>query len=89
VEQRVAIEAQATAGGQAWAASQPELDIRQLVIIRPPGSVTSGLLQRLAHLPAYGDLLLTLTVHRVKVRYKKFFWIEDLIRLVEETASGR
>ena len=24
---------------------------------------------------------------RVQVRYKKFFWIEDLIRLVEESAS--
>jgi GTP cyclohydrolase I len=24
----------------------------------------------------------------VKVRFKKFFWIEDLIRLVEESASG-
>jgi GTP cyclohydrolase I len=24
---------------------------------------------------------------RVNVRYKKFFWIEDLIRLVEESAS--
>ena len=24
---------------------------------------------------------------RIQVRYKKFFWIEDLIRLVEESAS--
>jgi GTP cyclohydrolase I len=24
---------------------------------------------------------------RIQVRYKKFFWIEDLIRLVEECAS--
>ena len=68
VEQR---EAPAAAGGQARAASQPDLDTRPLVIIRPPGSVTSGLLQQLAHLPAYGDLLLTLTAHRVKVRYKQ------------------
>jgi lipopolysaccharide transport system permease protein len=33
--------------------------------------VTAGLLQELARLPGYWDLLLTLTVHRVKVRYKQ------------------
>jgi lipopolysaccharide transport system permease protein len=33
--------------------------------------LTTGLLQQLLHLPSYLDLLVTLTVHRVKVRYKQ------------------
>jgi len=28
------------------------------------------------------------SIVRVDVRFKKFFWIEDLIRLVEDSASG-
>ena len=50
---------------------QTASDPRPVTIIKPPGSITAGLLQHLVHLPAYGDLLLTLTVHRVKVRYKQ------------------
>lgn len=44
---------------------------RPLSVIRPPGSVTAGLPQHVAQLPAYWSLLVTLTVHRVKVRYKQ------------------
>lgn len=54
-----------------WGASAGEGLDRPLTIIRPPGALTAGLLQQVRHLPAYGDLLLALTVHRVKVRYKQ------------------
>lgn len=59
-----------TPGAAAWRARRGSLD-RPVVVIRPPGSVTTGLLQHLRHLPDYLDLLVTLTVHRVKVRYKQ------------------
>lgn len=64
------IEAQAASDG--WATSADGTpDSRPQIVIRPPGSLTSGLWQQLLHLPSYADLLLTLTVHRVKVRYKQ------------------
>src|SRR5918999_5279376 len=44
---------------------------RRTTVIRPP-SLTAGRLWRsIALLPRYGDLLLTLTAHRIKVRYKQ------------------
>jgi lipopolysaccharide transport system permease protein len=60
----------ATAEGE-WRPAASESDRRPVVVIRPPRSITTGLLQQVTHLPAYWDLLLTLTVHRVKVRYKQ------------------
>lgn len=46
-------------------------DLPPLVVLRPPGSVLAGLRAHLGRLPGYDSLLLTLTVHRVKVRYKQ------------------
>lgn len=40
-------------------------------VIRPAGSVSSGLIAHLAHLPHYSDLLYTLSVHRINVRYRQ------------------
>ncbi len=48
-----------------------DVDSRPVVVLRPPGSVVSGLLAQLKRLPGYWDLLWTLTVHRVRVRYKQ------------------
>lgn len=47
------------------------IDDRAVIVIRPPASGTAGLLRHIADLPGYRDLLLTLTVHRIKVRYKQ------------------
>ncbi len=57
--------------GGAWAASEREPDSRPVVVLRPPSSVLTGLGAHLLRLPRYSDLLWTLTVHRVKVRYKQ------------------
>jgi lipopolysaccharide transport system permease protein len=54
-----------------WQADPAAEERRPEFVIRPPGSITAGLLPHLAHLPAYWSLLLTLTVHRIKVRYKQ------------------
>ncbi len=55
----------------AWEGASQADHARPVVILRPPGSVLTGLLAHLARLPRYSDLLWTLTVHRVKVRYKQ------------------
>ncbi len=44
---------------------------RPVVVLRPPGSVLTGLVAHLRRLPRYSELLWTLTMHRVKVRYKQ------------------
>jgi lipopolysaccharide transport system permease protein len=67
----VAIQAHAAARESEWTVAASESDARPLVVIRPPGPATSGLFQQLARLPEYWDLLVTLTVHRIKVRYKQ------------------
>lgn len=67
----MAFDADVSAVDRDWHPSAPDTDRRPVTIIRPPGSITSGLLQQIAHLPGYWDLLVTLTVHRVKVRYKQ------------------
>ncbi len=54
-----------------WRAAPEGADARPLVILRPPGSVVTGLWAHLVRLPGYWDLLWTLTVHRVRVRYKQ------------------
>ncbi len=46
-------------------------DDRRVVVLRPPQSVLTGLWSHLLRLPRYSDLLWTLTVHRIKVRYKQ------------------
>ncbi len=48
-----------------------DFDNRAVVVLRPPGSVITGLLAHLVRLPRYWDLLWALTVHRVRVRYKQ------------------
>lgn len=47
------------------------VDERPIVVLRPPSSVFAGLLPHLRRLPRYGNLLWTLTEHRVRVRYKQ------------------
>lgn len=61
------------AADRGWEGALPdETASRPVVVIRPPGRVTGRLLlQQVRALPAYGDLLRTLTVHRIKVRYKQ------------------
>jgi lipopolysaccharide transport system permease protein len=44
---------------------------RPLTVIRPPSVSRPRLLQQLRRLPQYGDLLRTLTAHRIRVRYKQ------------------
>ncbi len=44
---------------------------RRIRVLRPPSFSPIGLLGNLATLLQYRDLLLTLTVHRIKVRYKQ------------------
>lgn len=71
---RLTAQADSTSGSGVearWPRALPEAPARDEVIIRPPASVTAGLLHHLAGLPSYWDLLLTLTVHRIKVRYKQ------------------
>jgi lipopolysaccharide transport system permease protein len=46
-------------------------DGRRMTIIRPPSLSRLGLFDNLAELAHYKDLLYTLTVHRIKVRYKQ------------------
>lgn len=67
----MAVEGNAAAAGQDWRGVTAATDRRPVVVIRPPGALSAGLLQQVAHLPAYWDLLVTLTVHRIKVRYKQ------------------
>jgi lipopolysaccharide transport system permease protein len=55
----------------AWRRSPVVADARRVVVLRPPGSVLTGLLAHLSRLPRYRDLLWTLTVHRIRVRYKQ------------------
>ena len=50
-------------------AAQPEC--RPLTLIRPPAFTWQAAWRSVAQLPRYGDLLLTLTAHRIKVRYKQ------------------
>ncbi len=47
------------------------IDDRPVTVFRPPAPVLSGLWVHLRRLPRYRDLLWTLTLHRVKVRYKQ------------------
>ena len=44
---------------------------RPVTVVRPPAASLGGLLRDLGKLARYRDLLHTLTVHRVKVRYKQ------------------
>ncbi len=52
---------------QATASSQP----RRVKILRAPSFSPKGLVNNITDLADYADLLLTLTVHRIKVRYKQ------------------
>ncbi len=55
-----------------WSAGIAELaDERPTTVLRPPSSVLTGLWRHVVRLPSYGNLLWTLTEHRVKVRYKQ------------------
>jgi lipopolysaccharide transport system permease protein len=45
--------------------------VRPLTVIRPPAFTWQTAWRSLAALPRYTDLLLTLTAHRIKVRYKQ------------------
>jgi len=51
---------------------------RRTSVIRPPTLLAANLLQDLAKLAQYRDLLFTLSIHRIKVRYKQsvlgIFW---------------
>ncbi|MDQ3257046.1 MAG: ABC transporter permease, partial [Acidobacteriota bacterium] len=44
---------------------------RRVTVIRAPAFSFAGMLQQLTKLVEYRDLLYTLTVHRIKVRYKQ------------------
>ena len=48
-----------------------DIEPRRLKIIRAPSFSLKGLAANIADLAGYADLLYTLTVHRVKVRYKQ------------------
>jgi lipopolysaccharide transport system permease protein len=52
-------------------ASQSLATLRRQVVIRPPSLTRLNLVANLCKLWQYRDLLYTLTVHRVKVRYKQ------------------
>ena len=65
------LEAPVAATSAAWQPTAEVDDDRRVVVLRPPQSVLAGLWSHLRRLPHYSDLLWTLTVHRVKVRYKQ------------------
>jgi len=54
-----------------WRSAPSIAGNRRAVVLRPPGSISGSLWPHLRRLPGYGDLLWTLTAHRVKVRYKQ------------------
>jgi lipopolysaccharide transport system permease protein len=45
--------------------------MRSVTILRPPSPLGFGLLRQLGRLPQAADLLYTLTLHRIRVRYKQ------------------
>jgi lipopolysaccharide transport system permease protein len=51
--------------------AQALVEPRRTTVIRPPSLSAARLWRSIALLPRYGDLLLTLTAHRIKVRYKQ------------------
>lgn len=68
----LSLETAASAAAPArWQPAPDIADDRRLVVLRPPASVLTGLWSHLVRLPRYSDLLWTLTVHRIKVRYKQ------------------
>jgi len=52
-------------------ANDQEVEIRPTTVIRAPSLSLSALFQALRRLAQYRDLLVTLSVHRLKVRYKQ------------------
>jgi lipopolysaccharide transport system permease protein len=59
------------ATGQLKAFPGPPAKARRLITIRPPALTVSGMVRDLRKLVQYRDLLYTLSVHRIKVRYKQ------------------
>jgi lipopolysaccharide transport system permease protein len=60
-----------TTSPQSGTGSFSEPRFRQVYVIRPPSLLGMNLLQDLSKLRQYGDLLYTLSLHRIKVRYKQ------------------
>lgn len=56
--------------GDAAAATRPD-GLRRVRVLRPPSFSPAGLMYSLTDLWQYRDLLYTLSVHRIKVRYKQ------------------
>ena len=61
----------ARGGGGGVAAEQARAEPPRVKVIRPPTFSPTGLLRGLALLADYADLLRTLSLHRIKVRYKQ------------------
>lgn len=59
------------ARGGGAGAEQTRAEPRRVKVIRPPSFSPTGLLRGLALLADYADLLRTLSLHRIKVRYKQ------------------
>ncbi len=59
------------ARGGGVAAEQARAEARRVKVIRPPSLSPAGLLRGLSVLADYADLLRTLSLHRIKVRYKQ------------------
>jgi len=62
--------------GYTWTSPAPETVMspageRRVTVIRPPALFRYSLIRNLIELIHYRDLLLTMTVHRIKVRYKQ------------------
>lgn len=57
--------------GTSPAHRHPDLDARPLHVLGPPRLSLAQLRRSLAALPRYGDLLVVLTLHRFKVRYRQ------------------
>lgn len=56
---------------QSLAGPAQAVHVRRVKIIRPPAFSATGILSGLASLAEYRDLLVALSVHRLKVRYKQ------------------
>ena len=54
-----------------FAAGPIQMPVKRVKVIRPPSFSPNVLLQGIAELVPYRDLLYTLTVHRIKIRYKQ------------------
>lgn len=67
-----------TSSGSLTLGTPDSAEVRRSRVIRPPSFSPFSLLSNIKHLSQYADLIYTLSVHRIKIRYKQsalgIFW---------------